>query len=340
MTKTILLLTACIGVCADTLSVIAVGDVMFANYGTNYIDSLGVDYPLKGVKDELKNADLRICNLEQPVSDTGVAFQKTYTFKAPVRHAGLLVDGGFDVVHLANNHILDNGEVALKNTFKVLDSLGIPHIGAGMNQAEARKPVILARKGKKIGFLGYSLTFPEEFWAAKGRPGTAFGDSGHIRADIAALRPQVDYLFVVFHWGAEKMTVPKPYQRGLGRLCIDSGADAVFGHHPHVLQGIELYKGKIIAYSLGNFCFATWTNAVWDSAILRLFFSEGRFLKAESVPVLINNYQVHFQPRILTGEGAQKSLNGLAALCDSVGTKLKIEGERGWIYPDTSTLGR
>jgi poly-gamma-glutamate synthesis protein (capsule biosynthesis protein) len=118
----------------------------------------------------------------------------------------------------------------------------------------------------------------------------------------------------------------------MGHLAIDLGADAVVGHHPHILQGIELYKGRPIAYSLGNFCFGTWTNAVWDSAILKLFFSGGKFLKAEVIPLLINNNQVRMQPRPLDGADALKSLNGLSALCDSLNTKLVIEGERGFVY--------
>lgn len=317
----------------DTLTVIAVGDVMFANHGTRILDSLGIQYPLDSVREALSAADLRICNLESPVSDTGERFDKTYTFKIPVRHAGLLKDGGFDVVHLANNHILDNGEVALDNTFRILDSMGIAHCGAGRNLEEARRPAVVEKKGIKIGFLGYSNTFPEEFWAGKDRPGTAFGHARYLDEDIPRALSQVDILIVVFHWGAEKMEYPKNYQRELGRHAIDLGAHAVVGHHPHVLQGVEIYKGRPIAYSLGNFCFATWTNAVWDSTIFKMYFAGGRFLKAEVIPVLINNFQVEFQPRRLKGAGAEKSLEKFAGLCDSLGTRLVIEGETGWVIP-------
>ena len=141
----------------------------------------------------------------------------------------------------------------------------------------------------------------------------------------------MDYLFVSFHWGAEKRKTPKDYQMMLGRLAIDLGADAVFGHHPHVLQGMEHYKGRLIAYSLGNFCFATWTDSVWDSAILKLFFADGKFLKAEIIPILINNFQVEFQTRPLKGSDAKKSLNSLAVLCDSLNTTLTIVNDRGII---------
>lgn len=322
------------GLClaAETVTVNAVGDIMISNQAASLVDSAGTVYPLAKVKALLADADLRVGNLESPISDTGVKFNKTYALRIPVRHAGVLTDGGFEVMTLANNHILDNGEDALRNTIHVLDGLGIQHVGAGMDIAEARKPAIFKRKGTKIGFLGYSLTFPEEFWAGKKRPGTAYGSANCLQKDIPALRSQVDILIVVFHWGIEKLPKIKSYQKRLGHLAIDLGADAVVAHHPHVLQGIELYKGRPIAYSLGNFCFGAWTKSVWDSAILKLFFSDRQFLKAEVIPILVDNYKVKMQPRPLSGADAIKSLNRLAALCDSLNTKLVVEGERGFIY--------
>ncbi|MFH0921586.1 MAG: CapA family protein [Fibrobacterota bacterium] len=322
---------AALAVPADTVTVIAVGDCMFGTNVTDLLDNNGVDYPFRGVKDILSNADARVCNLEAPLADSGTPFNKTYTFRIATRHAAAFK--AFDVAHLANNHILDNGENALFSTFRVLDSLGIRHIGAGRNAAEARKPAILERKGVKIGFLGYSLTFPEEFWAASGKSGTAFGHDFYLKEDIPAAKKQCDYLVVVFHWGVEKSLGLRDYQKEMGYLAVDLGADAVVGHHPHILQGMELYKGKLIAYSLGNFAFATWTHAVWDSAILKLFFANGKFLKAEVTPVLVNNYQVTVQPRPLTGADAEKSLRGLAALCDSLKTPLVVRNGRGEITP-------
>lgn len=325
-------IAACLIFASDTITINAVGDVMVANWATPILDSAGIDYPLKQVRLLLLDADVRVGNLEAPISDTGIKFEKTYTFKIPVRHSGVLVDGGFNVMTLANNHILDHGEMALFSTLRVLDSLRIGHIGAGKNIAQARVPFIVEKKGKKIGFLGYSLTFPEDFWAKENRPGTAFGHDFYLKEDIPKLRKMVDYVIVVFHWGVEKSVSLKDYQKEMGHMAIDLGADAVVGHHPHVLQGIELYKGHPIAFSLGNFCFGTWTDAVWDSAILKLFFSQGVFLKAEVLPILINNNKVQMQPRPLTGKDALKSLNWLSALCDSLKTKLVISGERGIVY--------
>jgi len=320
---------------SDTISVTAVGDIMVTSRGTAFLDEVGITYPLDSVRHELQ-ADILFGNQESPIGPegTGTKFDKTYAFLTPLRHAEVVPREGFDVVSLANNHAMDYGVEALRTTTAFLDSNGIAYCGAGENITDARTPAIIEKDGVKYGFLAYSNTFPEEFWASATNPGNPFGHAHYLEEDIPALREQVDYLFVSFHWGSERMDSTKEYQKNLGRLAIDLGADAVFAHHPHVLQGMELYKGKVIAYSLGNFLFASWTNSVWDSAILKLQFANGAFIGAEIVPLLINNFQVELQPKILTGEKAQKSLTALAALSAKFGTTMTIENDRGYIRPE------
>ncbi len=321
---------------ADTVSIIAVGDIMVTSRGTAFLDRVGTKYPLDSVRHEL-HADILIGNQEAPIgpAGTGTKFDKTFAFLTPLRHAEIVPQEGFDVVSLANNHAMDFGPEALQTTMDYLDSNGVEFCGAGMNIDEARTPAIIEKDGVKYGFLAYSNTFPEEFWATSTTAGNPFGHAHYLKEDIPALREQVDYLFVSFHWGSERMDSTKQYQKDLGRLAIDLGADGVFAHHPHVLQGMELYKGKVIAYSLGNFLFASWSNSVWDSAILKLQFADGQFLGAEIVPLLINNFQVELQPKVLTGEKAQKSLTALAALSAKFGTTMTIENDRGYIRPET-----
>ncbi len=331
--RTILSLLFCaVLALSDTITVTAVGDIMVTSKGTAFLDARTISYPLDSVRHEL-SADLLFGNQEAPIGPkgTGTKFDKKYAFLTPPRHGLILEDGNFDVVSLANNHAMDYGAAALKTTTKFLDSLGIAHAGAGQNLNEARKPAIITKDGVTYGVLAYSNTFPKQFWASDSTAGNPFGHAKFLEKDIPALREKVDYLFVSFHWGSERMDSTKQYQKMLGRLAIDLGADAVFGHHPHVLQGMELYKGKVIAYSLGNFAFASWTNSVWDSAILKLRFENKKFIGAEIVPLLINNFQTELQPKILTGDKAQKSLKALAALSDSLGTKIEISEDRGFI---------
>jgi poly-gamma-glutamate synthesis protein (capsule biosynthesis protein) len=170
-----------------------------------------------------------------------------------------------------------------------------------MDLVDARAPAIIRIKGKRLAFLSYSLTFPLEFFASANRPGTAPGYADFVKADIEKVRPTADLVIVSFHWGAELMTAAKDYQIELGRQAVDWGADLVLGHHPHVLQELEMYKGRLIAYSLGNFVFGSESHRTNSSMILLLSFQGNTLARVEAVPLDVNNYRVKYRPRVLTG---------------------------------------
>ena len=187
---------------------------------------------------------------------------------------------GIDIVTLANNHALDFGTDALLDTCSTLDDAGILRVGAGANLEEAKKPVFMEAKGRKIGFLGASRVIPESSWnAASKEPGmlTTY-DPSLLLEEIKKAREACDYLVIYVHWGIERDERPQEYQRILGQRYIDAGADLVVGSHPHVMQGLEYYKGKPIVYSLGNFVFGSsipktaLLKVEWDGedALLRL----------------------------------------------------------------------
>ena len=223
--------------------------------------------------------DIFMANQEFPFSHRGTpAPDKQYTFRLAPERVSLLQEMGVDIVTLANNHALDYGTEALLDTCEILDEAGIRRVGAGKNLDEARAPVILEAQGKKIGFLGASRVIPVTSWNASSQsPGmlTTY-DPAILLEEIKKLRPLCDYLVVYVHWGIERDERPQEYQRALGQQYIDAGADLVIGSHPHVLQGIEYYKGKPIVYSLGNFVFGSsiprtaLLTAVWDGEETRL----------------------------------------------------------------------
>ncbi len=161
---------------------------------------------------------------------------------------------------------------------------------------DARSPALVKVKGKTLAFLSYSLTFPLEFYASAGVPGTAPGYADFVKADIEKVRPRADLVVVSFHWGAELMTVAKDYKIELGHQAIDWGADLVLGHHPHVLQELEVYKGRLIAYSLGNFVFGSESNNTNSSMIVLCAFRGNSLARVEAVPLDVNNYRVKYQP--------------------------------------------
>jgi poly-gamma-glutamate capsule biosynthesis protein CapA/YwtB (metallophosphatase superfamily) len=289
--------------------------VMMSGSALQVIDEMGPDYPFDSTRAALFSADLSIANLEAPFGTKGKPFPKTFTFRVPPKFARGLWNAGFDAVNLANNHILDFGRPCFVTTLDILDSLGIAACGAGMNLDSAEAGAVVVRKGWKTAFLGYSLTYPDAFWASPKKAGTAFAVRERMARKIAALRPDCDLVVVSFHWGKELHDRPEPYQRDFAHAAIDAGADLVLGHHPHVPQGFELYRGKPVAYSLGNFVFGSRSASCTEGILFTARFDTAGFSGAEAVPLDVDYRKVRYQPRLLRSlerENAIRRLNRIS----------------------------
>ena len=202
-----------------------------------YYENYGADYFLQNVKDIFSTDDLTIANFEGTLTDSDEREDKTFAFKAPASYASILTSGSVEAVNTANNHSHDYGEQSFNDTLAALDDAGIVHFGYD-------ETAVMDIKGIKVGLVGIY-----ELYDHLEREQQLKDNIAKVKADGAQL------IVVIFHWGNETETVPDNNQTTLGRIAIDEGADLVCGHHPHVLQGIETYKGKNIVYSLGNFCF-------------------------------------------------------------------------------------
>lgn len=202
-----------------------------------YYENYGADYFLQNVKDIFSTDDLTIANFEGTLTDSDEREDKTFAFKAPASYASILTGGSVEAVNTANNHSHDYGEQSFDDTLAALDDAGIVHFGYD-------ETAVMDVKGIKVGLVGIY-----ELYDHLEREQQLKDNIAKVKADGAQL------IVVIFHWGNETETVPDSNQTTLGRIAIDEGADLVCGHHPHVLQGIETYKGKNIVYSLGNFCF-------------------------------------------------------------------------------------
>lgn len=238
------------------------GDVYFSNYVLNAYDQAGGIAGVldEGIREEISQADIFMVNQEFPFTERGTAAEdKQFTFRLPPTRVSMLTEMGVDIVTLANNHILDFGEEGLLDSVAVLDEAGILHVGGGKDLDEAVRLETIEVKGKTIGFLGTSRVYMDPSWAAgAGHPGVfSTYDPTMAVEKIKEAKEQCDYLVVYVHWGVERETTPKDYQRAMGRQYIDAGADLVIGSHPHVLQETEFYAGKPIVYSLGNFVFGS-----------------------------------------------------------------------------------
>jgi poly-gamma-glutamate capsule biosynthesis protein CapA/YwtB (metallophosphatase superfamily) len=258
---------------AQAVTLAAVGDI--------HIDRVPPEGLMRHVADEIRSADIRFANSEQMFSQGGCPDPHHATFSHP-RNIPALQEVGFDVVSLANNHTMDWGAAALLDSIERLESAGIRQVGAGPDMAAARKPVIIERKGVKVGFLAYNCTGPDGFEATSDKPGNAAvriwtiydkwdyqpatppqiismarkDDLAAMCEDVAALARSCDVCVVSFHWGQHYIPRVIPdYCFEVGRAAVDAGAHLILGGHPHMLKGAEMYKGRAIFYSLGNFAF-------------------------------------------------------------------------------------
>ncbi|MFA7714784.1 MAG: CapA family protein, partial [Candidatus Paceibacterota bacterium] len=239
--------------------IIFVGDIMLDRGVETAINEYGggdYGFPFSKIAGYLSGADLTVGNLEGPVSDKGYNVGSIYSFRDDPKAIDGLKSAGFDLVSLANNHMFDYTGAALKDTFIRLKDAGIGYAGAGLSKEEALEPKIMALPGgAKIALLAFSNLGPKSWEAQTSSAGLAWLNQENLESSIAKARTEADIVAVMFHWGDEYQNLSNDEQKRFARLAIDSGADLVVGHHPHVAQEMEQYKGKYIAYSLGNFVF-------------------------------------------------------------------------------------
>lgn len=297
------------------------GDIMLARGVDARIRNYGWDYPLALVADLLCEADLAIANLESPIGEKGTPIPgKMIWFRARPESAKALVQAGLDAVCLANNHILDYDTENFLETMEILDDIGMKHFGGGRDIHEARTPLILEAGGIRVACLAYSefahpdlfwsVQYPRTFEAKEGVPGVTPIRKEYISEDIARARQEADVVVTMFHWGAEDTHHPDPFwidQVDIARFTVDAGADLVIGTHPHAVQGLELYNGKYIAYSLGNLVMDQRREFQKESVILSFTITERGVSALEIHPC----YITECQPALLEGEGKRALLQRL-----------------------------
>ncbi len=267
-----------------TVSLYAVGDtaVSRANPESAFEPTLSV----------LNEPDILFGQLEVSLSQKGSQTPAALSAqRGHPRIASVLKSAGFDIMSFASNHTLDWGVESLLDTIDIARKTGITLIGVGKNITEARRPAILERKGVKIAFLAYNCILPPRYWATEDtagcapirvrtfyeqiepyQPGTppevhtiAYReDVEAMLADIRKARSAADIVIMSIHWGIHFMPARLAmYQREVGHAAIDAGVDLILGHHPHIMKGIEAYKGKVIFYSMGNFVMDSQATKTW-----------------------------------------------------------------------------
>jgi poly-gamma-glutamate synthesis protein (capsule biosynthesis protein) len=220
-----------------------------------------------------RGADIAVCNLECVLADGGEQVLKAYTFRAPQQSLPLL-KRYFTAIGLANNHTGDFGKDAFARQLTALDDAKLPYFGGGRNREQARRPLILERNGMRVALLGYNDFPPRSFEAGENTPGTAWLVDNDVLEEVKAARQRdrADVVIPFLHWGREMSPEPIKWQHEFARALIDAGASCVVGGHAHVTQTVDIYKGKPIVYSLGNFVFDYYPvdPEVWTGWVVRL----------------------------------------------------------------------
>ncbi|AUX27858.1 hypothetical protein SOCEGT47_084560 [Sorangium cellulosum] len=215
--------------------------------------------PFAPVAALLASADVRFVNLENQLSDQGgetLHPRQPLVFTGPPVGADALARAGISVVSLANNHMWDYGKPALFETFGHLERVGVAYAGAGRTRREAYAPAVVEHRGFRLAVLAVTAIWNQgSLWQHPAREFVAAADAYGVAAAVRAARkqPGIDAVVVSYHGGTEYLDAPLPQARRVALAAIDAGADAFLGHHPHVLQGIEMRRGRPIFYSLGNF---------------------------------------------------------------------------------------
>ena len=260
------------------------------------------------VREYLRNADLTLANLENPVVEGATWHPGATTFTGDPRLLPILEAAGIDGVTLGNNHILDAGASGIPETIAHLRGAGISHTGAGTDLASAREPMIFDLGGTKIGVLNYQGVPSYGWaWATESAPGTAPLREDVMVEDVRRLRPRVDLLVVMPHWGDEYVATPEPGQVELAHAVMDAGADLVVGGHAHWPKGIEMYRGKPVFYGIGNFLFdQSWSEETSTGIFAEITLYADRVAQVRPVPFILLD---HAQPNFLVPEaGGNRAL--------------------------------
>lgn len=298
----------------SSVALMAVGDIMLGNHSTcvghgvnTKIKKKGANYPFLQIVSTLRKGDIVFGNLEAVLSNNGVNRKQlsSVSMRAMPEAVEGLIYAGFNILSLANNHALEHDEEALFETMNTLSQHNIKYVGVDSDIAKARESLIMHIKGITIAFLAYCLVPDKTAYIS-------IKDTEEICLDVHKTKSQADIVVVSLHWGSEYIESPSPSQIRLAHQIIDSGANIILGHHPHVLQGVESYKGGIIAYSLGNFVFdLTYLEETRSSTILECSLSKEGVADYKLHPVYINN---QYAPYLLQGKEGEALLTKLDKL--------------------------
>jgi hypothetical protein len=316
---------------APTFSVTAGGDVIGGFGVSGVVASMGSDL-FKSIAPTFEKSDFGFVNLESPLTTAGdPQGWKDVVIKGNPDLAPAMARSGINVVTMANNHAGDMGDSGLLDSIEYCEKNGIAVVGAGRDLKGALGGTVLETKdGAKVAFLGFSDVLPVGYPATSSSPGTAPGraDIGAVKKAIKAAKKKADYVIVGWHWNFEYKRAPSYLEESEGKAAIDAGADIVFAHHPHLLDGVEAYHGGLIFYSLGNLVFSGFSGETAETVLVRAKVSEDG-IDAQLVPVVGGGSGV---PSLATGSQADSILQRVQGFSAALDTNVKIADGKGYVH--------
>lgn len=303
----------------------AAGDVMLDRGVKGHMERKGHDYPYSSVTDFIKSHDVAFCNLEGPVTDYKKR-NKPFAFRCEPGRFDEFMNTGFNIVSLANNHMFDCGPAGVTATITELEGRGLAFAGAGHDRDNSFEAAVMDVNGVKIAVVAFADFF---HYIAENKnrltqPQACYPQVEDVAPAIKAARKLAPFVIVSWHWGEEYKHYPNKRQKMLGRLCVDAGADLVIGHHPHVLQGAEYYKGKLILYSLGNFVFDQYHENRTESAVFSCTIEDNKIKDPFLTPVKIRKSKPSFARK----EDAKKISKALLSYSEGMDIDVERKGTR------------
>jgi Putative enzyme of poly-gamma-glutamate biosynthesis (capsule formation) len=318
------------------LKLVAVGDIMMGRAVGKRLGNNPEGYyaAFKDVAATLKQGDIVFANLESPLTSSTNSLSKKnkIILKASPDCIDALKNAGFNVLSLANNHMMDYYDKGLFDTMKLLNENKIAYTGAGKNLDEARKPVIIEKNGLRFGIISYTdmaYTYvgnPSINYAASdNRAGVVPRKYELIHEDIVKLRGKVDLIAVSLHWGVEETFKITPEMTEFAHRLLDDGADMILGHHPHQFQGIEVYKGKPIIYSMGNFIFDQNDPENMETFIMEMDYEKNVLKSLSAIPVkIVDKSRAEIQKPSDAADLIGREMN----LCNQLGTSCSMKEDK------------
>ncbi|GAA4643603.1 hypothetical protein GCM10023115_15630 [Pontixanthobacter gangjinensis] len=294
-----------------------------------------LDRLLAPMRPYIESADLASVNLETVLADNvpGEASPKRIVFYSPTALAGALTRAGVDYVTLGNNHINDYNDAGIRSTHAALDAAGLARSGSGYLDREAEAPHKVMVAGEKVamlGFVGWQGDWTPNQAAGETKGGAAFGTRGQIRRSVRAAARSGYIPILQYHGGSEYSDRPGTTTSSRLREAIDQGAPLAIGHHPHVVQGLEVHNGGLIAWSIGNFMFDQDFLETHSSFVLKVWLEDGAFLRAEVVPIAV----VDYRPIPAVGRMREATLRRVFSLSSEAGTRFAMSGGHAVIRAD------